>query len=40
MVAILIFVAIVAVLDLAAVGWGVDSSASAADPREPNRPSI
>jgi hypothetical protein len=40
MVAILILVAIVAVFDLVAIGWGEDSSASASDPREPNRPAI
>jgi hypothetical protein len=40
MIAIILVVAIVALFDLAAIGWGVDSSASASDPREPARPSI
>ena len=39
MVIILILV-IVALLDVAALGWGEDSSAAASDPREPARPSI
>jgi len=37
---ILIFIAILALFDVAALGWGVDSSDAALDPREPARPSI
>jgi hypothetical protein len=39
-ISILLLVAIVALFDLAALGWGVDSSDAALDPREPARPSI
>ena len=39
-VAILVVVAIVALFDLIALGWGVDSSDAALDPREPARPSV
>jgi hypothetical protein len=37
---ILLLVAVVALFDLAALGWGVDSSDAASDPRERARPSI
>jgi hypothetical protein len=40
MVVILFIVAIVVLFDLAAIGWGIDSSDSASDPRDPPRPSI
>ena len=40
MVAILILFAVVALFDLAAIGWGVDTSDSSLDPRLPARPSI
>ena len=37
---ILFLIAILALFDAAALGWGVDSSDAALDPREPARPSI
>lgn len=37
---ILILIAILALFDVAALGWGVDSSNAALDPREPARPSV
>jgi hypothetical protein len=40
MVAILILGVVVALFDLAAVAWGVDSSDLSIDPRFPARPSI
>jgi hypothetical protein len=40
MVVILFLIAIVVLFDLAAIGWGVDSSDMSIDPREPTRPSI
>ena len=40
MVAILFFAVVVALVDLATVAWGVDSSDLSNDPREPARPSI
>jgi hypothetical protein len=40
MVAILFLVAVVALFDLAVISFGVDSSDSTIDPREPARPSI
>jgi hypothetical protein len=40
MVAILILAVVVALVDLATVAWGVDSSDLSIDPRLPARPSI
>jgi hypothetical protein len=40
MIAILIVVTVVALFDLAAIAWGVDTSDAAADPRDRVRPSI
>jgi hypothetical protein len=37
---ILILISILALFDVAALGWGVDSSDAAMDPRFPARPSI
>jgi hypothetical protein len=37
---ILIVISVLALFDAAALGWGVDSSDAALDPREPARPSI
>ena len=39
-VAILVLVALVALFDLIALGWGVDSSDLSMDPRFPARPSV
>jgi hypothetical protein len=40
MIAILFFAVVVALVDLATVAWGVDSSDLSIDPRFPPRPSI
>jgi hypothetical protein len=37
---ILLLVAVIALFDLAVLGWGVDTSDAALDPREPARPSV